>query len=238
MLWDSSQNRQYKIGLIKTLAIRIHRICSSRTLIDDELDHLRRTLEANGYPPHIVRRGIRESEVIVKINKKQAAPPQKEKSFFFTMTYYGHESVVFAARMRKVFRKFLPLVKVHFAFRKHQTLKNIFLPIMKGKDESKKEKRLVYSIPCKQCEYVYVGQTERRKEKRMQEHKSNIRRLAANSKLVEHIEKYHHEFDFSKVETLAWEQDWRRRTIEESLLTQERLGKTINDTDYTLHVFG
>ena len=31
MLWDSSQNRQYKLGLIETLAIRIHRICSSQT---------------------------------------------------------------------------------------------------------------------------------------------------------------------------------------------------------------
>ena len=74
---------------------------------------------------------------------------------------------------------------------------------MKRKDESKKERRLVYSIPCKQCEYVYVGQTERSRDKRMQEHKSNIRRFAANSKLVEHVEAYHHEFDFSKVETLA-----------------------------------
>ena len=74
MLWDSSQNRQYKLGLIKTLAIRIHRTCSSRTLTDEELDHLRRTLEANCYPANIVRRGIRESEVIVKeMDKKQAA---------------------------------------------------------------------------------------------------------------------------------------------------------------------
>ena len=72
----------------------------------------------------------------------------------------------------------------------------------------------------------------------MQEHKSNIKRFAANSKLVEHVETYHHEFDFSKVETLAWEQDWKRRTIKESILTQERLGKTINDTDYILQVFG
>jgi hypothetical protein len=165
--------------------ICIHRICSSGTLIYDQLGHhLRRMLQANGYPSHALRRGIRESEVIVvkKIDKKQAAQPYEEKVFFFTRTYYGHESVVLAARMRKVFHKFLSLVKVDFAFRKRRTLMNIFLPIMKGKDESNKEKRLAYSIPCTQGEYVYVGRTERKRDKRMQEHNSNIRRLVANSK--------------------------------------------------------
>ena len=70
------------------------------------------------------------------------------------MTYYGHELVVLAARMRKEFRQFLPLVK--------------------GKDESKKQKRLVYSIPCTRYEFVHVGYTERKRDKRMQEYKSNI----------------------------------------------------------------
>jgi hypothetical protein len=30
MLWDSNQNRRYKLGLINTLVIRIYRICSSK----------------------------------------------------------------------------------------------------------------------------------------------------------------------------------------------------------------
>ncbi|CAF4419852.1 unnamed protein product, partial [Adineta steineri] len=62
MLWDSNQNRRYKIGLIKTLVIRIYRICSTPNLINEELNLLRKTLINNGYPPHIIRRGISEGE--------------------------------------------------------------------------------------------------------------------------------------------------------------------------------
>ena len=42
----------------------------------------------------------------------------------------------------------------------------------------------------------------------MREHQSNVKRMVESSKLVEHIEEYKPHFDFSKVETLAWESDW------------------------------
>jgi hypothetical protein len=39
MLWDGSQNRRYyKLGLIKTLVIRIYRICSSKEIVTKELN--------------------------------------------------------------------------------------------------------------------------------------------------------------------------------------------------------
>jgi hypothetical protein len=66
MLWDSNQNRRYKLGLIKTLVIRIHRLCSKQSIINDELNLLRKTLTDNGYPPHIIRRGITEGEVLIR----------------------------------------------------------------------------------------------------------------------------------------------------------------------------
>ncbi|CAF5011502.1 unnamed protein product [Rotaria sp. Silwood1] len=49
MLWDSNQNCRYKLGLIKT-----------------------KTLTDNGYPPHIIRRGIAEGEILIRrMRKKQ-----------------------------------------------------------------------------------------------------------------------------------------------------------------------
>jgi hypothetical protein len=90
---------------------------------------------------------------------------------------------------------------------------------MKGKDESSKEEKLIYKVPCKQCDRFYIGQTRRKREMRMSEHRSHIKKMDTNSKLVEHIGKHQNHFNFDKVGTLAWENDWRRRTIEESLLT-------------------
>jgi len=73
MLWDSSQNRRYKLGLIKTQVIRIYRICLNKEIITEELNLLRVTLTNNGYPPYIIKRGIAEEEILIRTgshNKK------------------------------------------------------------------------------------------------------------------------------------------------------------------------
>ena len=70
----------------------------------------------------------------------------------------------------------------------------------------------------------------------MKEHQAKIRLLSSDSKLVEHILKYKHQFDFSNTKTLAFESDWRKRTIKESILTNRTLGKSINETKHTIQV--
>ena len=116
------------------------------------------------------------------------------------------------------------------------SLKSIFLPKLKGIDEDKKKKNLVYSIPCMDCDKVYIGEISRMKEIRMKEHKAKIKTLSSDSKLVEHILKYKHSFDFSNTKTLAFESNWRKRVIKESILTNRTLGKSINETKHVLQV--
>ncbi|CAF3225361.1 unnamed protein product [Rotaria socialis] len=240
LLWDSSQSRRYKIGLIKTLVIRIYRICSTKEIIQKEINQLKETLENNGYPQHIIKRGISEGEIIIRKEiKAQIKAINKNANnniIYFTIAYYGQESLVFAARVKRICKKLAPNLNIQFAFRKHLSLKRIFLPILKGKDESKEKKNLIYSIPCSNCEKVYIGETSRMRETRMAEHRSKIKTLASDSKLVEHIEQHKHKFDFSKVETLARETDWRKRTIKESILTNKACGNAINDTKHILRV--
>ena len=128
--------------------------------------------------------------------------------------------------------------KIQFAFKKHLSLKHIFLPSLKGREESKANKKLVYSIPCSDCDRVYIGETSRRIETRMSEHQTKIRTLAsADSKMVEHIIQHKHKFDPSKVETLTHENNWRRRVIKESILTSKAQQNAINDTKHLLRVF-
>lgn len=66
LLYESNQCRQYKLSLIRTLVIRIHLICSTQTLKNNEITLMKETLKDNGYPPHLIKRGIREGEVISK----------------------------------------------------------------------------------------------------------------------------------------------------------------------------
>ena len=237
LLWDSSQNRRYKLGLIKTLVIRIYRICSSKEIVNRELSLLRKTLTNNGYPLHIIRRGIAEAEVLIRrqsYNKKNVNI--NKKIIFFIIKYYGQESIIFASRVKKLCRQLLPNIIVQFAFKKHMSLKSLFLSKLKGTDENRKNKNLVYSIPCNDCDKVYIGETGRMRNTRINEHKSKIRTLSSDSKIVQHILNFKHKFDFSNTKTLAFESDWRKRIIKESILTNRTLGKSINETKHTLQV--
>jgi hypothetical protein len=45
-----------------------------------------------------------------------------------------------------------------------------------------------------------------------------------------------HNFDFDNVKTLAFESEWRRRIIKESILTNRTLGKSINETKHITQV--
>lgn len=236
LLWESCQNRKYKIGLIKTLVIRIYRICSTNEIIKKELKQLKEILQNNGYPPHIIKRGISEGEIIVRKNTKIKTNNNNNNIVYFTIAYYGQESLVYAARIKRICKKLVPNLNIQFAFKKHLSLKGIFLPILKGKDESKVNKNLIYSIPCSNCNKVYIGETSRMRETRMAEHQAKIRTLASDSKLVEHIEQHKHKFDFSNVKTLARETDWRKRIIKESILTNKAAGNAINDTKHTLRI--
>jgi hypothetical protein len=116
------------------------------------------------------------------------------------------------------------------------SLKSVFLPILKGTDENKKNKNLVYSIPCLDCNKVYIGETSRMKETRMKEHKANIRTLSTKSKLVEHILTHKHQFDLTNSKTLALESDWRKRVIKESIFTSRTLGKSINEVKHAIQI--
>ena len=68
MLWDSCQNRRYKLGLIRTLVMRIYRICSTEKGIKNEISSLRQKLEKNGYSSHIMKRGVLEAEIVLTLS--------------------------------------------------------------------------------------------------------------------------------------------------------------------------
>jgi len=102
------------------------------------------TLKKNRYPQHLIRRRIREGEAIVNKmlnntnNKQQNSAISNNVFLTLTLTSYELESDVLAQRIRKICRRYLPLVNVKTAFRKTFTVKNIFLPIQKGVDETEK----------------------------------------------------------------------------------------------------
>ena len=63
---------------------------------------------------------------------------ETKKVIFFTVKYYGQESIVFASRVKEFCRRLLANATIQSAFKKHMSLKSIFLPQLKGIDVNKK----------------------------------------------------------------------------------------------------
>ncbi len=54
------------------------------------------------------------------------------------------------------------------------------------------EDSVVYSIPCNGCDKVYIGETGRGINKRLYEHKGDVRRHNCSNSLVVHIDQHQH----------------------------------------------
>jgi hypothetical protein len=66
----------------------------------------------NGYPPHVIRRGISEGEVIIRKQSQTKTDNRDTNVIYFTVAYYGQESLAFAARIKKICKKLLPNQKI------------------------------------------------------------------------------------------------------------------------------
>ena len=92
LLYNSNRCCKYKLGLIRTLVIRILLIYSTDTHKNGELILMKQTLKKNACSQHLIRRGIRESEIIIErmLNKrsirKRNLSSQKKTYFSYSHT--------------------------------------------------------------------------------------------------------------------------------------------------------
>lgn len=79
---------------------------------------------------------------------------------------------------------------------------------------------IVYRIPCKECDLVYIGETGRKRDTRLKEHARDAERAThatkSKTELVEHCWETGHTFDFGNAMTLAREARWGPRKFLES----------------------
>ena len=90
----------------------------------------------------------------------------------------------------------------------------------KLKDTIKQEQKenIIYSIPCDTCNKIYIGQTKRHLEKRIQEHKLSIKNHHINKEktaVVAHYQETGHILNFDNTVILDREEQlYKRLTLE------------------------
>jgi hypothetical protein len=107
-------------------------ICSSQKYSEIEIQQLKSVLTDNGYPHHLIRRGIKEGEIItrriIKTQQQQLmnSPnntnnPQNpiQKKIFLTLPFHGHHSLMLSERITKICKKLIPNTQINIAFKKH-----------------------------------------------------------------------------------------------------------------------
>ena len=81
----------------------------------------------------------------------------------------------------------------------------------------REKSRLVYKIPCADCDFVYVGQTKRDLKSRVAEHKRAVKNAKPEKPaLCERLMLFDHRINWEESTVLKYVNSYRRRLIAES----------------------
>jgi len=81
----------------------------------------------------------------------------------------------------------------------------------------KSRQGVVYSIPCRDCNKRYIGETKRSRETRQKEHKADIKNKRFDkSALTQHTFDLNHRMDWANSKVLEFESNYYRRRFIES----------------------
>ena len=114
-------------------------------------------------------------------------------------------------------RRILTPLDVRTNFRPCNTLRTL---LVRPKDPvaDLNKTGVVYRIPCAACPMAYVGQTGRRLQQRMQEHKRAVVQCdTTSSALAEHAWGFHHPVDWSNITVLDSHLHLHQRLVLEAI---------------------
>ena len=131
---------------------------------------------------------------------------------------------------------------IKLAHKSNHTLNRLFTQT-KTRIDKLKQSNVIYEITCKgneneDCKQVYIGTTKRSLEKRMTEHKADIRNRRMSTALSQHMMENNHTPDIENVRIIDRENNTNRRYTLESLRIQQKQNISMNtkeDKDKTNH---
>ena len=134
---------------------------------------------------------------------------------------------------RNEFKPLVGLLKsmdISVIFKYDDTIKNLTI-----KNSPKNDTNCgVYSIPCKNCNKVYIGQTGKQYFDRQKQHKYNIRTANESSALFQHQQIYNHSMDWDKGGIIFKCNRQTERLIIETCLIKNCNTMNLNDGLYKL----
>lgn len=218
---ESHHHPAQKQSAIHSLVHRALSI-SDQEHLQTELNHLKETLQRNGYNKEEVNRTINKQRSGIKRTDTQES--QEEKKWLSFLPYVKGTT----DRIGKILNK--------------HNIRTIFKPPRKIEQilRNPKDQRPplssagVYKIPCS-CGKVYIGETGRTVNTRMKEHERDVRlKHVTQSALAEHNLETGHRILFDKTTTLATTTSYFPRKHREALEIQKHPDNLNRDSGYTV----
>ena len=159
-------------GVVRTLMDRADNICTREEDKTAEKEHVKQALMKCGYPANFI------ADVEKKTAESRAQPPNKRKSdkkqqhkkgTMITLPYLKGLS----EKCRRIFSRY----NVQTALKPACTLRRMLVrpkdsrPLLRTSD-------CVYRIPCSNCNEVYIGETGRHLEERLEEHQASVKKAS------------------------------------------------------------
>ena len=207
------QNQKY--NAVIGMKNRVSHI-SDETFLQTNLKKLFDIFLNNGYPKHILKKLIYNSNIY---DGPIDDPNQLEIKF---------KKIPFIPNLTNpVITLFKDFTNIKIA--KYNTLKNYNL-FSKVKDRTPTlySNNVVYEISCLNCQGSYIGQTSQWLKQRVTQHKSDCRLGRNRCAIVEHHQKTGHHFDYNNTKILCQEQNYKSRLF----LEMVHINKNKNVVNY------
>ena len=137
------------------------------------------------------------------------------------------------------------------AMKPHSTLRSQIVHPKDKRDDLNKTDAL-YSIPCLNCDDEYIGETARKFETRLNEHKTEVEKVDKSvstragrkesqstthkSAITDHVVDRNHVIGWKKGKVIGTEQNKYKRWIKEAIEIRKREGHTMNRDEGQYHL--
>ena len=172
----SAHDEKTKTGVVIGFFLRALRICSDDYL-QEEINNITETFADLGYPKGVLAVCLKKAKYISQRGNNVDEESNKR--------YLVVPNSKFAQELSSALRH-TGLIIITDAGKKINEL------VKRKVNNAENEESVVYKIPCTSCDTVYYGETYRGIDKRLKEHKADVRYHRTTSALVNHIDEKNH----------------------------------------------
>ena len=184
-----------------------------------EMQHLEEVFTANGFPEQLVKKTLSRLPRYIEEDNQ----PEERPTILYTPYICGTSE--------KLEKACAPL-GVKTVFKPQRTMRQLLVQV---KERIPPEnQRVVYELPCKDCEVKYIGETKRSLKTRMTKHKYAVCRGDERNGIAVHVHQLQHSIDWESARVwMTARRYWNRRTLEAIQIRREHRIMNLDCGAYT-----